>query len=139
MPIHLSWDDADQTILLAESAGTWTWEEYHEALSRIAELIRSVNHRVDLVTVRRADSIRPPGSALPHYQRAMRVLPSNTGLNVILNTSTIARTVVSIFLRLYGSRTSGMVVLAGSLEDARRLIRKDRARSRTTSEDGRSG
>ena len=139
MPIHLSWDDADQTLLLVESSGRWTWEEYHDALSSIAEMIRSANHRVDLITVSRADSVRPSGSAMPHYQSALRMLPENTGLHVIINTSTIARSIVSIFLRLNRNRTSGMVVLAGSLEEARSLIQKDRAKRLPTEQNGRSG
>ena len=36
-------------------------------------------------------------------------------------------------------RSSGMVVLAGSLDDARRLIQKDRTKSLSTAENGRSG
>ena len=139
MPIHLSWEDHDKTLLLVESSGQWTWEEYHDALSRMAEMIQNENHRVDIITVSRADSIRPSGSALPHYQSALRILPSNTGLHVIVNTSAIARSIVSIFLRLNGKRTSGMVVLAGSLEDARRQIQNDRTKSLPTAQNGRSG
>ena len=56
MPIHLSWEDTDQTLLLVESSGKWFWEEYHDALSRMAEMIRNENHRVDIITVNRTDS-----------------------------------------------------------------------------------
>lgn len=139
MPIHLSWDDTNKTLLLVESSGKWTWEDYHGALSHMAEMIRSENHRVDIITFSRADSVRPSGSALPHYQSALRVLPSNTGLHVIISTSAIARSIVSIFLRLNSKRTSGMVVLAGSLEDARKLISQDRTKNLPNAQHGRSG
>lgn len=138
MPIELSWDDTDKTLLLVESSGSWTWEEYHDALNRIAEMIRGENHRVDMITFSRADSVRPSGSAMPHYQQALRILPANTGIHVIVNTSAIARSIVSIFLRLNRNRTSGMVVLAGSLEDARKVIQKDRIQTLPTAKNGRS-
>ena len=129
MPIHLSWDDTDQTILLNQSSGRWTWEEYHLALGEMIDRIKGVNHRVDVITVRLPDAVHPPGSGLPHYQRAMRVLPDNTGLHVLINTSTIARITVSTFLRFYPQQAHGMVALAASIEEARALIAKDRAKS----------
>jgi hypothetical protein len=129
MTIHVLWDDAAKTIIRSESEGQWTWEEYHESLARIVEMVRSVDHRVDLIQLRRPGSTPPSSSGMPHYQRAMRILPENTGLNVIINTNTIARSVANIFTRLYGRRTRGAIVLVGSLDEAHKVITADRAKA----------
>jgi hypothetical protein len=128
MTIHVLWDDEAKTIIRSESEGNWTWEEYHESLSQIVQMVQSVNHRVDLIHRRLPGSVRPPSSGMAHYQRAMRILPENTGLNVVINTNTIARSVANIFTRLYGRRTRGAIVLVGSLEEAYKLIAADRAK-----------
>lgn len=129
MPIHVFWDDEAQSVIRSEGEGHWTWEEYHQSLGQIVEMVKSVNHRVDLITLRRPGSVAPPSSGMPHYQRAMRVLPENTGLNVIINTNTVARSIANIFTRLYGPRTRGVVVLVGSVDEARRLVAADRVKS----------
>jgi hypothetical protein len=38
MAIVLYWDDDEQTVMLAEFSGKWSWEELHKVLSKIKEI-----------------------------------------------------------------------------------------------------
>jgi hypothetical protein len=38
MAIELYWDDDEQTVMLAEFSGKWSWEELHKVLSKIKEI-----------------------------------------------------------------------------------------------------
>src|SRR5688572_30356045 len=52
MAIELYWDDDEQTVMLAEFTGNWSWEELHKVLSAIkrisAERGRSFGAILDL-------------------------------------------------------------------------------------------
>ncbi len=126
MPIQILWDDQTHTIIRSEGQGDWTWVEFHESLQKIVEMMQSVDHRVDLIHGHTAGARRPQGSGMPHFQRALRVMPPNAGLSIFINPNAFGRTVVSIFTRLYGGKSGGQFHMAASLEDARRMIEKDR-------------
>lgn len=127
MTMHVYWDNEYKTILRCESEGRWTWEEYHQALNQVVDMIESVPHRVDLMNVPRRGAVTPSGSAMPHFQRALRILPSNTGLNVIVNTNAFGRAIISMFSKLYGRHTGGNIAAVGTLEEAYALIARTRA------------
>ena len=127
MTVDMNWDDPSQTIMLCTSHGKWTWEEYHATLSQIVQLFKQVNQRVDLIITRETSSAMPPGSPMPHFQRAMRVMPPNVGLVVLVNTGSFSRALVSIFTRLAGNKTSHDLIIVGSVEEARAKIASHRA------------
>src|SRR5262249_26247560 len=122
---NVFWDNEDKTIIRSEGEGSWTWEEFHQALQEIVEMVKTVDHRVDLVHNHKPDSRRPQGSGMPHFQRAIRIMPPNVELNIFVNTNAFGRAIVSIFTRVYSTQGSRFVMV-GSLEEAYALIQKDR-------------
>lgn len=126
MPLNVVWDNEAKTIIRSEGVGEWTWEEFHEALQKIVEMMKTVEHRVDLIHNHVPGSRRPSGSGMPHFQRAIRIMPPNIGLNIFVNTNSFGRAIVSIFTRVYGGQSSGKLIMVASLEEAYALIRKDR-------------
>jgi hypothetical protein len=38
MTIELFWDDTEETVMLAEFSGKWSWEELHKVLSKIKQI-----------------------------------------------------------------------------------------------------
>jgi hypothetical protein len=131
MPVHMIWDDEKHTIVRCEGEGKWTWEEYHATLSEIVEAVKQVDHRVDLIITRQDGSSLPGGSPMPHFQRAMRIMPRNVGLVILLNTNTFARALVSMFSRIFASRQHAQLIMLGTLEEARAYIAAQRAETHT--------
>src|SRR5215813_9922042 len=99
MPINVFWDDDAKTIIRSEGEGAWTWEEFHQGLAKIVEMMNSVPHRVDLIHASRPDSRRPSGSGMPHYQRAARLMPPNAGMSIFVTSNAFGRAIVNIFSR----------------------------------------
>lgn len=133
MTVQMNWDDTDQTIMLCNSQGHWTWQEYHETLSAIVDLFKSTDRRVDLIITRDKDASMPSGSPMPHFQRAMRVMPSNVGFVVLVNTNGFARALVSMFSKIAMNKGHGTLVIVGSHQDALAKIAEHRAQERLRS------
>ncbi len=129
MPLKVEWLDTQKTIMGCTGQGTWTWDAYHEALDNIANQFKATQHRVDLVIMSEPGAIVPKGSSMPHYQRAMRIMPSNLGLLVLVTTNTFARTIVSIFTKVYPNNDKVKMVMVASLSEARIRIANDRMKT----------
>ena len=126
MPLKVEWLDTQKTIMGCTGEGVWTWDEYHEALDTIANQFKMTEHRVDLVIMSAPNVVVPKGSSMPHYQRAMRIMPPNLGLLVMVTDNTFARTIVSIFTKVYPNKNNGKLVMVGSEAAARLRIEADR-------------
>ena len=129
MTVTMAWDDTDKTIMLCNSQGRWTWEEYHETLSRIVEFFKETDNRVDLIITRDPQASMPSGSPMPHFQRAMRVMPPNVGLVALVNTNGFARALVSMFTKLFPTADTATLIIVGSHEEARTKIAAHRAKT----------
>ena len=129
MPLHVYWDNDEKTIIRCDSAGKWTWDEYHAALDEICVLARSVAHRVDLISIGTPDSAMPKGSPQPHFERAAKILPDNLGLNITVTGCRLAAVMVNIWKKLPGGKKlSDAVELVATEEEAYRMVAKDRKR-----------
>jgi len=129
MPLKVEWLDTQKTIMGCTGQGIWTWGAYHEALDNIANQFKATQHRVDLVIMSEPGAIVPKGSSMPHYQRAMRIMPSNLGLLLCCSTNTFARTIVSIFTKVYPNNDKVKMVMVASLSEARIRIANDRMKT----------
>ena len=126
MPLKVEWLDTRKTIMGCTGEGTWTWDAYHEALDNIATQFKATQNRVYLVIMSAPNAIVPKGSSMPHYQRAMRIMPPNLGLLVMVTTNTFARTIVSIFSKVYPNKDNVKLIMVASLGEARSRIEQDR-------------
>jgi hypothetical protein len=126
MPLKIEWLDTEQSIICCTGEGTWTWDEYHTTLDTIMNDFKIVQKRVDLVIDRAPGSNMPKGSSMPHFQRAMRIMPPNVGLIVMVTTNGFARAIVSIFSKVYPNNDTAKLVMVGSLSEARARIARDR-------------
>jgi hypothetical protein len=129
MPLHLSWDDSEQTIIRCESEGHWTWEEYHAALDQVVEMMRGVNRRVDLINVERPGASIPPGSPTSHFKRSTKILPANLGINVVVIASSVGRMMASV-MKLMPGNDMDSIRLVRDLEQAYALIAEERAKEK---------
>ena len=126
MPLKVEWLDTQKTIMGCTGQGTWTWDAYHEALDDIANKFKATSYRVDLIIMSAPGAIVPKGSSMPHYQRAMRIMPANLGLLVMVTSNTFARTIVSIFTKVYPNKDNVKLIMVPTLSEARIRIMNDR-------------
>ena len=126
MPLKFEWLDNTKTIMGCTGEGTWTWDDYHSSLDSIANQFKATQRRVDLIIMSAPNAIVPKGSSMPHYQRAMRIMPPNMGLLVLVTTNTFARTIVSIFSKVYPNKDNVKLVMVASLHEALTRIETDR-------------
>ena len=129
MPLKAEWLDAQKTIMGCTGEGTWTWDDYHKTLDEIANQFKATQRRVDLVIISKPNAIVPKGSSMPHYQRAMRIMPPNLGLLVMVTNNTFARTIVSIFSKVYPNKDNVKLVMVASLDEAKIRIASDRMKA----------
>lgn len=127
MPVDMAWEDSSKSIMLCTSHGEWTWDEYHTALEQAVEQFQAAQHSVDLILARAPTATMPSGSPMPHFQRAMRMMPSNVGLIIFINTSGFSRALVSIFSRIFMDREQPRLVIVASHEEAHAVIASHRA------------
>ena len=128
MPMHIYFDNDEKTIIRCDSSGSWTWDEYHEAIEEIAAMIRGVSHRVDLITVPDNTATNPPGSPQPHFERALKLYPPNMGLNVLVSDNFFARAILSLWRRMPGNKLGNAIVLVPSVEEAYALVARESAK-----------
>jgi hypothetical protein len=129
---EINWYNPEQNIICTEYGGAWTWDDFHQILDKAITMMHSVNGRVDLIVAPKPNSIMPRGSAEPHLKRAIQLMPSNFGIQVIVTKSVLSRTMASIFTKLFSkSAYSNRLFFVTSLAEADQLIRKDRIRTNT--------
>src|SRR5574341_1447103 len=59
MPIHVSWFDPEQTILLQKLEGNWTIDDFLEVFHRSTDMLNTQDHKVDII-MDMSHSFRPP-------------------------------------------------------------------------------
>ncbi len=140
MPMHVSWYDDEQTIIICTGEGHWTWEEFHDGSVRAVEMMHTVDHRVDLIYDRKPGSYPPRGNGLPHYRVALQQMPEHSGMHVFVGSiHYIIQITMNLFFRMYGRAVdpemAGRFLVADSVEGAIALIENDRAAAAVLSND----
>ncbi len=121
------WHDSEHTIIRTEYSGTWTWDDFHVAVETAVDMMKTVNHRVDLIVAPNTNSVMPKGSADPHLRRAIQLLPTNFGIQVIVTRSAWSRTMASIFVKFFSKGSyKHRIFFVISVDEAYELILKDR-------------
>lgn len=124
MGIQVVWDDAARTIIRWDFDPEWTWDDFHAAFQREAELSASVGYRVDVIPDTTRSNIANMGM-LTEFRRIASKSPPNTGLIVITGGNRFANTIIQTFKRVY--RIAHWKT-AATLDEARRIIQADRAK-----------
>ena len=127
MPIHVRWENKEQTIVRLDFVSPVSWEIFQAAIDETVSLVASVNHRVDILSIP-GEVPMPPGSPAQQVQRAFKKLPPNIGMVVMVTSDDYARTIVSAVGGVYlGKRYRA----AETVEEACRLIEDHRAKAST--------
>ena len=123
MPIAVSWDNPEKTILRYDYQGRWTWDEYFKINEEGVSLIASVAHRVDTISNMKPGMMPVSGSGMSSAKAALRKLPSNAGIIVVVTNSLANALLKAIkqYDRDLGAKFRG----ATSIDEARTIIERE--------------
>jgi len=94
MSIKIKWDQTDSSIINCTIEGEWTWEEYHAAMTKVAQMVRKVSHRVDLVMDMTDAGPLPMSAASLHIKSSLERMPNHFGVSVLVAPDRFTRMVV---------------------------------------------
>jgi hypothetical protein len=126
--ITVDWYNADKTVLLQIYENTWKWEEYISSFEKIARLAGEASYPIGIIAD--VGGIRHiPARAVTHGSWALRSLPSNVALSVVVTPSASTLALLKMIqtitqydkIRLAATREEARVLLQAVLhEDAPR-------------------
>lgn len=117
MPITLEWDGADRSVVKCTFEGSWTWDEAHAALDRLAAMVAD-SERVWLIILREQTRLRHE-DVVTNLRRVITVLPPHVEMTVIVGASVFATLMIEALGRV---GIGPNIRFAESLEEAREMI-----------------
>lgn len=119
--ITVNWDNVEQTIIRLDYADpVKSWDEYHEAIEKTYEMVQSKSYTVHMIH-NPGKTKMPPGNPLFHITKAIRTLPQNAGLILMIIEDMMARRVVEAVVRLLIAKNAGF---ATSVDNAHERIKE---------------
>lgn len=121
MPINISWDDAEQTIILADFSPGWTLADFRKAIDiihRWADEAHSTTFRGTIVDLSKEKF--PPVGAMPHFKASIIDLGGVSRPVVFVNCDAVTQRLFELAKRLY--HISRPLHFVRSLEEARQLL-----------------
>lgn len=103
MSVKVYWFNENQTALVYDFQGEWTWNETFLAIDEAVTLLDSVQHRVNIVVDLRGSRRVPPVApqALARIANAPTMSHPNTNILIVIGLSGFLQTLYEIFRRLY--------------------------------------
>jgi hypothetical protein len=116
--ISVYWDNAEKTILRQDYSQMWEWHEYEASFAQIRELASEVDHPIGIIADLGSIGRIPP-DAIMHGSRAVRELPDNVSLCVVVTPSQL---VMTLLRAIRAATRYEKIRVAGTIEDARLSI-----------------
>lgn len=129
MGIELYWDNNEQTVLLCEVDGPWTWEELHDTVRKIKKVsAQSDGELAAILDVSRGLFI-PGGSVFTPagFENGMRLMreiqgDGELGDLVVVGMTGMVKTIVDTFNGWDSNKSLSGIKSAKTLEDARQAL-----------------
>jgi hypothetical protein len=123
MSIEVQWDNAEKTIVCQIFRPGWTWDEFYESTAiRTPTLMKEVSHTVSIISDFRDSGSMPMGGAVSRANSAMKNLPANWGVLVVVSDSSFIRALVNVFKRVYVGEMGRKTFAATTMDEAYRII-----------------
>lgn len=123
--IQCSWDDPENTVIRVYVGDLWDWDDLNDAVKCMAEMVASVTHQVDFITVMRSSSQMPDGNVMLNIRDAFKLLPRNSGIMVMVGGTTTGNLTLKMLARSYQCMM-GRIFQRDHLADAYRIIARNR-------------
>jgi hypothetical protein len=121
MPIHVSWDDPEQTIIRADFSPTWTLADFRAAVAiihRWADEAHSTTFRGTIVDLTKEKY--PPVGAMPHFKHSIMDLGGVSRPVIFVNVDPVTQRLFELAKRLY--HIARPLYYVKSLEEARQRL-----------------
>lgn len=123
MAITVEWDSPQKTIIRHVYGATWEWNEYVTSFEQIAALAAEIDYPVGVLAETAAIK-RIPANSIFYGSRAIRNLPPNVLLYVVVSPSPLTLSIVRAIRKITGYPLE----VASNDEAARRVIEAARSR-----------
>ncbi|MBN2305559.1 MAG: hypothetical protein JXQ72_13840 [Anaerolineae bacterium] len=124
MPITVNWDNNDHTIASWTLTGQWTWAEFRAAQVEFHDLLRAVDHIVDVIAdMREAGPL--PAATLTHFRSAQLAELPNRDRIVLVGGGGLVRSIAGTFNRVFRIGKPPLFLFADTVEDARDLLARE--------------
>ncbi|MCC7205762.1 MAG: hypothetical protein IT323_00555 [Anaerolineae bacterium] len=122
MPIHVEWDDDEQTTLRMAAIGVWTWQDYGEALQQAHSLMDGASREMIHLIIDMHQSPLLPSNVLSHLSGLPSTRHAKSGMKVVVGVNAFAKALFAAMKRInpQGMRS---VQFASTLDEARTLLR----------------
>ncbi len=120
MGIELSWDDAQQTILVARFDPEWAWGDLYEVATEVNRRTAAADHKIGYIIDLRATRMFPPGISSAKIKPAMDFSDPNAGLAIFVGTNLFLQTMATTVIRVMGRREDFMFIQ--DIEQARAIL-----------------
>jgi hypothetical protein len=130
MPFDVDWYDEAKSILKVTVYGHPTWDEYHEAVDKVATELKAASRRIDMILDDKVGM--PPGNPMPHLKVAIDKLTAfpNFGMSIAVSTRNVAlfpSLMMETASRLYRFDLKRYGRFLKTMEEAMAVIQADRA------------
>jgi hypothetical protein len=133
MPINVTWDETEKTMLVWRFEVPWTWAEYHAALEKSKSMLETVDKATMLIIATKGPrTTTPAGPSLQNFRAGFAILRPKVDRFVLVYGSMFARTLIMTLSRVNPS-LRGVVFLSNSIEDGKQiLLEKPKAKKAVT-------
>jgi hypothetical protein len=126
MSIDLYWDNDEQTVLLAEFVGKWTWDELHAMLQTVKRLSQQRAMTFGAIIDVSQGLQLPNGSVfnrdgLANFRKILQLDPDNKGPVTIYGMNNMIRSIFDAAIKI-DKRLGENVHFASDMDDARRWV-----------------
>ncbi|MBZ0282832.1 MAG: hypothetical protein K8L97_18985 [Anaerolineae bacterium] len=121
MSVSLEWENQEKTAILIRYVSPWAWKQHYDMIRTLHDMMRSVNHPVDLIYDFRHGNALPP-NALLHFMRGIsQPRPLNTNRIVAVGADHLMASIGRILRRVYPGLTMD-ITETKTLTEARTLL-----------------
>ena len=126
MGVELYWDNDEQTVMLCEFAGKWTWEELFSTLGTVKKITDKADYEIAAIVDVRSGMNFPGGSLLSaegmeQAKRLLKMGNEGTGPIVIVGANSVIRTVYNTVAGM-NRRAISNITFADSVKEARQHL-----------------
>lgn len=126
MSIEVDWYNEEQDIIIHHIEGRWTINELREAAIRAWNMMRDVDHIVDVIMDVRTGH-RLPSGFMVHGKHIATARPDNGGIIVIVGGTAFMKALYQVYVKAYGQKTPDFsVYFAETVGAAENLIQQNR-------------
>jgi hypothetical protein len=117
MPISVTWDNEDKTILRMTVVERWTWDEYFASAQQARNEISTVDHPVDIIGDMLRSGPVPLGMPIRRFRFALDMMPANFRKAAIVGGSPFTKSLMIAFMQIY-KKASEKMVLTQTIDEA---------------------